>query len=222
MTPSMRLLGRRATFEEYVRAMGGDTGGMTADRWGFISRNHTSDVTRDLRALRGVPVLLTLAGHDINVDIADTERGYREVLEASGALTVESYPDAAHSLLKQSVEQSDLKITLTALFVPRSLFADGFLDGQRQFLEELGRGGHFTHDAPASSGRPERPGWCDGPSAEAVRVLAPPDGRVLAVHADLAGIGHALHPVPVPVPAQAPNRRSVAARWNAAVRACGS
>ncbi|OKH92298.1 alpha/beta hydrolase family protein [Streptomyces uncialis] len=139
-----RLLGRRATFEEYVRAMGGDTGGMTADRWGFISRNHTSDVTRDLRALRGVPVLLTLAGHDINVDIADTERGYREVLEAEGALTVENYPDAAHSLLKQSVEQSDLKITLTALFAPRSLFADGFLDGQRQFLEELGRVGRTT------------------------------------------------------------------------------
>ncbi|MFI6526393.1 alpha/beta hydrolase family protein [Streptomyces uncialis] len=139
-----RLLGRRATFEEYVRAMGGDTDGMTAYRWGFISRNHTSDVTRDLRALRGVPVLLTLAGHDINVDIADTERGYREVLEAEGALTVENYPDAAHSLLKQSVEQSDLKITLTALFAPRSLFADGFLDGQRQFLEELGRGGNIT------------------------------------------------------------------------------
>ncbi|MFI5942570.1 alpha/beta hydrolase family protein [Streptomyces uncialis] len=139
-----RLLGRRATFEEYIRAMGGDTDGMTADRWGFISRNHTSDVTRDLRALRGVPVLLTLAGHDINVDIADTERGYREVLEAEGALTVENYPDAAHSLLKQSVEQSDLKITLTALFAPRSLFADGFLDGQRQFLEELGRVGRTT------------------------------------------------------------------------------
>ncbi|MEU0691272.1 alpha/beta hydrolase family protein [Streptomyces uncialis] len=137
-----RLLGRRATFEEYVRAMGGDTYGMTADRWGFISRNHTADATRDLRALRGVPVLLTLAGHDVNVDTADTERGYREVLEAGGALTVRSYPDAAHSLVKQSVERSDLKITVTALLSPRSLFADGFLDEQRRFLEERGRVGH--------------------------------------------------------------------------------
>ncbi|MFJ8078221.1 alpha/beta hydrolase family protein [Streptomyces sp. NPDC096176] len=139
-----RLLERRATFEEYVRARGGDADGMTADRWGFISKNHTADATRDLRALRHVPVLLTLAGHDLNVDTADTERVYRKVLDAGGALTVTRYPDATHSLLKQSVEQSDLKITITALFAPRSLFADGFLDGQRQFLDSLGRGGNAT------------------------------------------------------------------------------
>ncbi|MFB7951821.1 MULTISPECIES: S9 family peptidase [unclassified Streptomyces] len=139
-----RLLERHASFEEYVGAMGGDAGGMTAARWGFISRNHTADATRDLRALRGVPVLLTLAGHDVNVDTADTERVYRKVLGAGGALKVRHYPDATHSLLKQSVEQSDLRVTLTALFSPRSLFADGFLAGQRQFLEELGRGGPTT------------------------------------------------------------------------------
>jgi dienelactone hydrolase len=139
-----RLLERHATFEEYVRTMGGDADGMTADRWGFISKNHTADATRDLGALRGVPVLLTLAGHDINVDTADTERVYRTVLEASGALTVKRYPDAAHSLLKQSIEQSDLKTTLTALFSPRSLFADGFLGDQRQFLKDLGPGSNAT------------------------------------------------------------------------------
>ncbi|MFG3532337.1 alpha/beta hydrolase family protein [Streptomyces sp. NPDC047917] len=139
-----RLLGRHATFEEYVGAMRGDTDGMTAERWGFISKNHTADATQDLRALRGVPVLLALAGHDINVDTADTERVYHKTLDADGALTVRRYPDATHSLLKQSIEQSDLKITLTALFSPRSLFADGFLDGQREFLKELGRGSHAT------------------------------------------------------------------------------
>lgn len=139
-----RLLERHATFEEYVKAMGGDADGMTADRWGFISRNHTADATQDLRALRGVPVLLALAGHDINVDIADTERVYREVLDADGALTAKHYPDAAHSLVKRSIEQSDLKITLTALFSPRAPFADGFLDGQRQFLKDLDRGGDAT------------------------------------------------------------------------------
>ncbi|MDQ0578643.1 alpha/beta hydrolase family protein [Streptomyces rishiriensis] len=139
-----RLLEREATFEEYVRAMGGDADGMTADRWGFISKNYTADATQDLRALRGVPVLLTLAGHDINVDTADTERGYRSALDRGGALTVKRYPDAAHSLLKRSIEQSDLKTTLTALFFPRSLFADGYLDDQRQFLEDLGHGGNAT------------------------------------------------------------------------------
>ncbi|MFW3464367.1 alpha/beta hydrolase family protein [Streptomyces sp. 058-1L] len=139
-----RLLERHATFEEYVKAMGGDADGMTADRWGFISKNYTADATQDLRALRGVPVLLALAGHDINVDTADTERVYREVLGAGGALTAKRYPDATHSLVKRSIEQSDLKITLTALFSPRSLFADGFLDGQREFLKDVDRGGDAT------------------------------------------------------------------------------
>lgn len=136
-----RLLERRATFEEYVTARGGDADGMTADRWAFISKNYTADATEDLRALRGVPVLLVLAGHDRNVDTADTERVYRRVLDAGGAMTVEHYPDATHSLLKQSIEQSKLKITLTALFAPRSLFADGFLEGQRRFLGSLDPGG---------------------------------------------------------------------------------
>ncbi|MFE7779053.1 alpha/beta hydrolase family protein [Streptomyces sp. NPDC057445] len=139
-----RLLERQAPFEEYVRARGGDPDGMTADRWGFISKNYTADATQDLRALRGVPVLLTLAGHDINVDTADTERIYRKVLDAGGALTVKRYPDAAHSLVKQSIEQSDLKTAFTALFCPRSLFAVGFLNGQRQFLKDLGRGSNAT------------------------------------------------------------------------------
>ncbi|MFJ8432090.1 alpha/beta hydrolase family protein [Kitasatospora sp. NPDC094019] len=135
------LLARGAGFEEYVAAMGGDADGMTADRWGFVSRNHTADATRDLPALRGVPVLLVLAGQDLNVDTAETERGYREALDPGGALTVAHYPDAGHSLVARSVEKSDLRLTLTALFAPRSLFADGFLDGQRDFLAGLGRAG---------------------------------------------------------------------------------
>ncbi|MFJ9576203.1 alpha/beta hydrolase family protein [Streptomyces sp. NPDC101191] len=139
-----RLLERHATFEEYVKAMRGDLDGMTADRWRFISKNYTADATRDLRALRGIPVLLALAGHDINVDTADTERLYRAVLDTGGALTTKRYPDATHSFLKQSIEQSDLKVTLTALFSPRSLFADGFLEDQRRFLKDLGRGSIAT------------------------------------------------------------------------------
>ncbi|WP_432075101.1 alpha/beta hydrolase family protein [Streptomyces wuyuanensis] len=139
-----RLLGRRATFEEYVEAMGGDADGMTAGRWGFISKNYTADATHDLRALSGVPVLLTLAGHDIHVDTADTERVYRKALDAGSALEVKRYPDATHSLIKQSVERSGPAFTLTALFAPRSLFGDGFLDDQRRFLKDLDRGGDAT------------------------------------------------------------------------------
>ncbi|MCQ0025124.1 alpha/beta hydrolase [Streptomyces somaliensis DSM 40738] len=133
-----RLLERRATFEEYVGAVRGETDGMTADRWEFVSENHTADATRDLRALRGTPVLLVLAGHDVNVDTAETERVYREELDAGGALTVGHYPDATHSLLRLPVERSRVRTVLTALFSPRSLFADGFLDDQRRFLRDHG------------------------------------------------------------------------------------
>ncbi|MFE9340550.1 alpha/beta hydrolase family protein [Streptomyces sp. NPDC007063] len=128
-----RLLRRGATFGEYTAAMGGRTDGMTAARWRFVSANHTADATGDLEALRGTPVLLALGGHDTNVDTAETERVYGEVL-GSDALTVAHYPDAAHSLVKESLERSEHKLVLTALLAPRHLFAEGFLADQRRFL----------------------------------------------------------------------------------------
>ncbi|MER5766257.1 alpha/beta hydrolase [Streptomyces sp. NPDC001985] len=152
-----RLPARRATVEEYVGEAGGDADGMTAGRWGFLSRNHTADATRDLRALRGVPVLLVLAGHDVSVDTAETEDVYHQVLGAGRALTVERHPDATHSPLRRSVEQSERRTALTALLAPRSLFADGFLDGRRQFLEGRGRAGRTTPRAVAAVPAAARP-----------------------------------------------------------------
>jgi dienelactone hydrolase len=132
---TLQLLRRRASFEEY-RAEVGDAQGMTADRWRFISKNYTADATADLRAIRGTPVLLILAGHDTNVDVADTETAYRKLLQAPG-LQVEHYPDATHSLVKHGVEHSEVRLTLTALFAPKALFASGFLADQRRFLHHL-------------------------------------------------------------------------------------
>ncbi|WP_308378044.1 CocE/NonD family hydrolase [Streptomyces sp. ISL-98] len=131
---TLRLLRRDASFEEY-RDTVDDPQGMTADRWRFIKKNYTADATADLRAIQGTPVLLVLAGHDINVDVTDTETTYRKLLPAS-LLRVEQYPDATHSLVKHNLEQSELKLTLTAVFAPRALFASGFLTGQRQFLKQ--------------------------------------------------------------------------------------
>ncbi|MEU3437705.1 CocE/NonD family hydrolase [Streptomyces sp. NPDC006863] len=131
----LELLGRGASYEEYVRAVG-DPQGMTAARWRFAARNYTADATADLPALRGVPVLLALAGHDVNVDTAETEATYRRLLPEP-ALRVAHYPDAAHSLVEHDVQNSSLRLTLTALCAPRALFADGFLDDQRWFLAAL-------------------------------------------------------------------------------------
>ncbi|MET9515807.1 CocE/NonD family hydrolase [Streptomyces sp. NPDC002994] len=147
---TVRLLRRDASFSAY-RAAVGDLQGMTADRWRFVKKNYTADATADLRAVQGTTVLLVLAGHDINVDVTDTENIYRKLLPAS-LLRVEQYPDATHSLVKHNVEQSEFKLTLTAVFAPRALFGSGFLAGQRQFLEQANADADADADATAGKG----------------------------------------------------------------------
>ncbi len=116
---TLALLGRRASFAAYRAALG-DAEGMTEARWAFVTRNHRSDATADLRAMAGTPLLLVLAGHDVNVDVGETEAVYREVLPAS-SLTVAHYPNATHSLVDHEVEDSDLRLTLTAVSPPPAL-----------------------------------------------------------------------------------------------------
>ncbi|MEF2527374.1 MULTISPECIES: alpha/beta hydrolase family protein [Streptomyces] len=133
----LELLARGAPYEEYVRAVG-DPQGMTAGRWRFAAMNHTADATADLPALRGMPVLLVLGGRDLNVDTAETEAAYRRLLPAP-PLRVARYPGASHGLVPYEVEASPARLTLTALFAPRALFADGYLADQRRFLAALDR-----------------------------------------------------------------------------------
>ncbi|WP_236244788.1 S9 family peptidase [Streptomyces sp. CC210A] len=132
------LLDRSAPYDAYVRAVG-RSHAMTAARWRFVSRNHNADATPALPALRGTSVLLVLAGRDLNVDTAETEAVYRRLLPGPG-LRVAHYPGAAHSLVAYDVENSPLRLTLTALFAPRALFAEGFLADQRDFLAGLDTG----------------------------------------------------------------------------------
>lgn len=155
---TLALLRRGASYEEYRASPGADPE-LTAERWTFISRNHTADATADLRAMRdtgakgskgstgskgttgatgSVPVLLISGADDLNVDGAETEAVYRSVL-APGTLTVRRYPGATHSLLRTPIERSSWRLTLTAVFAPRALFPPGLLADQRRFLEELPR-----------------------------------------------------------------------------------
>lgn len=128
------LLERKATYQEYVAVVGAE-GAMTAERWAFVGKNHTADATADLVALRDVPVLLNLGGHDVNVDVADTEAVYRRQL--AGKLAVHHYPDADHAMVRH--ELTSLRLTLVAVLAPRSLFASGYLDDQSAFLRSLPR-----------------------------------------------------------------------------------
>ncbi|WP_067804942.1 alpha/beta hydrolase family protein [Actinomadura formosensis] len=132
-----RALGNGQTYEQY-RAAGGDVSGISRDRWTFITKNYTSDASADLAALR-VPVLLILAGHDINVDVADTEAGYRHRLRMPGQLRILRYPAAVHSLMRKDIEDSSFKTYVTAIATPRALFVPGFLRDQRRYLEEAER-----------------------------------------------------------------------------------
>ncbi|MFD3549522.1 alpha/beta hydrolase family protein [Streptomyces sp. NPDC058655] len=134
---TLGLLRRGAAYEEYRASPGADRE-LTAERWSFISRNHTADASADLRAMPPVPVLLISGADDLNVDGAETEAVYRKLL-APGTLTVRRYPGATHSLVRTPVERSSWRLALTAVFAPRALFPPGLLDDQRRFLEQQGR-----------------------------------------------------------------------------------
>jgi len=134
-TRRLALLRRGASHAEYRRALGADAD-LSARRWTFVLKNFRSDATRDLRALRRTPVLLITAGHDRNVDVAETTRTYRRILDVPAMLQIRHYPDAVHSIERTALEQNKLRELLTAVFAPRSLFAPRYLDDQRRFLAE--------------------------------------------------------------------------------------
>lgn len=135
-----RLLQEGATFEQHTAAVNGNVGAMTADRWAFISKNFRSDATGDL-AESGLRVLLILAGHNLNVDVADTRAVYERVLP-NGQLEVRFYPDATHGVVQKDIEDSTLWTNATAIFNPRGLFAPQYLTDMQAFLEQS------TQDCP--------------------------------------------------------------------------
>ncbi len=131
-----RALRSGQTYDQY-KAGGGDVSDLSRDRWEFVVKNYTSDASADLAAVK-VPVLLVVGGRDINVDVADTEAGYRRQLRIPGQLQVRRYPEATHALVPKDVEESEFTSTLLGIAAPRSLFVDGYLRDQKRFLESLG------------------------------------------------------------------------------------
>ncbi|MEV6554950.1 alpha/beta fold hydrolase [Nocardia sp. NPDC051756] len=122
---------------EQARAAAVVTADTTPQRWRFIQRNYTADAAADLAAVR-IPVLLVLADHDLNVDIVDTETRYRQLIPAD-LLHVRHYRDATHALIRKNIEDSTVKTVAVAIAAPRSLFAEGFLSDQAQFIRDLHR-----------------------------------------------------------------------------------
>ncbi|WP_157554274.1 alpha/beta hydrolase family protein [Nocardia crassostreae] len=132
-TGVLELLRANATYEQYLAA-GVDPAPMSADRWRFAGRNYLSDVSEWLPRLR-IPVLLALGEQDLNVDVAETARVYRELVP-TGLLTVDLYPNASHTIARADLDNDQgLRSVLVALFAPRSLYAPGYLDNLRNFAE---------------------------------------------------------------------------------------
>ncbi len=133
------LLERGASYDEYATTTP-EADRMTRDRWGFVLRNVHADATEGLRAMapRGVPVHLMAGEHDRNVDVAETERVYRDLL--GDHVTVSTF-DAVHSLARPVVEDVDVVGAVTAVVRPRALLAPGVLDDYRSALASMGRRG---------------------------------------------------------------------------------
>lgn len=132
---SVRLLRAGADYDRYV-ASGIDDPPMSADRWRFVRANYLSDVTSVLPRIK-VPVLLMLGADDRNVDVAETERVYRAQLPQD-RLAVQKFPDASHSIAKARLDHHQgFRSFLVAVFAPRSLYAPGYLDSLREFVDHL-------------------------------------------------------------------------------------
>lgn len=127
-----KLLLAGSSYEEYVSLVGQEDA-MSRERWRFVSRNYTSDATNDIANFES-PVLLMLSDQDINVDVQETERVYREHVSPSELLRVKLLPDTEHSMLSVSTAESPARALLISLFAPRYITVKGYMDEIEDFL----------------------------------------------------------------------------------------
>ncbi|WP_257031902.1 S9 family peptidase [Paenibacillus sp. E222] len=130
----LQLIRNKATYDEYLH-MANKEQLISKERWTFIVNNVESDATDGLASFHS-PVHLVLGGRDINVDVQETERVYRQMIPQS-LLSVTKLPDADHSMLPSSLVHSTFKTYATALFSPRKLMDAHYLDDIVQFLNSI-------------------------------------------------------------------------------------
>lgn len=129
---TLQPLRGNASYAQYLAAQT-DPKPMSADRWNFVRKNYLADVTGMLPQVK-VPVLLALGDEDLNVDVNETERIYRQLLPPQ-QLTVQRYPHASHNIVKAALDNDqNWRSTLVALFAPRSLYAPGYLENMRNYV----------------------------------------------------------------------------------------
>lgn len=136
----LALLERGASYGEY-ESLGKKTGLpkgsslMSEERWRFVMKNVHADATADLAGFR-TPVLLMLGGHDLNVDVEETDGVYRRSVKPD-LLKVSYLPEADHSMMSPVVAKTSLRAVGISLFAPRSITVPDYMDEISIFLQGL-------------------------------------------------------------------------------------
>ncbi|NOU68784.1 alpha/beta fold hydrolase [Paenibacillus sp. LMG 31461] len=129
------LLKAGSSYDEYM-SVAGQKDAMSRERWKFVSQNYSADATKDIANFSS-PVLLLLGDHDINVDVKETEKVYRERVSPSELLRVKVLPDTEHSMLSTSTADSPTRALLISLFAPRNITEKGYMDEIADFLQNI-------------------------------------------------------------------------------------
>ncbi|WP_018756577.1 alpha/beta hydrolase family protein [Paenibacillus terrigena] len=130
----LALLDRHAPYEDYLAVVDTEDP-LSRDRWGFVQKNYQSDATNDLKYNQR-PLLLILGGQDQNVDVNNTREVYMQVIDPKW-LSIRYYPNTGHSMIKESIASSTVLTNLTAVFFPRQLMVDGYLEDITTFLQSV-------------------------------------------------------------------------------------
>lgn len=127
------LLKEQASYEKYLRIAQSDDL-ISKEKWGFFAKNYQSDASGDLKNFT-TPVHLVLGGQDINVDVEETERVYREKF-------LKTYsPSSIFLMLITLCSQKECLITIKNIFdrclFPRHIVVEPYLDDLVHFVSQF-------------------------------------------------------------------------------------
>ncbi|MFP7495263.1 alpha/beta fold hydrolase [Terribacillus saccharophilus] len=123
-----------AAFQTYKQETGDDS--LDEDRYTFVQKNIAADATEDIKKIKS-PVYVILAENDANVNSAETEKVYRQLLP-EWQLAVKTIDNVGHSMLNPSLHDSDMLIYISALLAPKhTLISQDYLDYCEDVIRDI-------------------------------------------------------------------------------------
>lgn len=105
---------------------------LSKERWDFIVKNMSLDVTNDLKKITK-PYHLIIGDADINVDVSETEKVYKEELPGD-SLTVHHVKNGTHQMLKKRHQTTHTGTVLEAIWNPRQIFSPDYFKALKESL----------------------------------------------------------------------------------------